>query len=279
MITAIIPNLTRKNARSVTVSLCKKLGELGITYMLDEEIKNELPEIESEFVPFYKMIELCDIIIPVGGDGTILHAAKFGKPVLGINAGRIAFMAGLEPTELDLLTHLKTGNYKTDKRMMLNVTVNNGEENVSQNYCINDVVAARGEQIKMVEIAVECDSRLINNYFTDGIIVATPTGSTAYNLSAGGPVVDPEIESLLLTPVCTHSLFSRTLIFKPDAKLSLKALSDDGMIVSCDGSDPAFVPSGGYVTVERASGDAEFIRIKADAFHDILNNKLAQRRL
>lgn len=278
MITAIIPNLTRKNAYDVTVSLCKKLGELGITYMLDEALKSELPEIGGSFVPFSQMIDECDVIIPVGGDGTILHAAKFNKPVLGINAGRIAFMAGLEPSELDLLTHLKEGGYKIDKRMMLIAKICDGSRTISQHYCINDVVA-RGEQIKMAEIAVECDSRLINNYFTDGIIVSTPTGSTAYNLSAGGPVVDPEIESILLTPVCTHSLFSRTLILKHDAKLTLKALSDDGMIVSCDGSDPAFVPVGGYVTVERASMDAEFIRIKADAFHDILNNKLAQRRL
>lgn len=279
MKTAIIPNLTRKNAYDVTVSLCHKLRELGITYMLDEELKGELSEVDADFLPFEKMIDECNIIIPVGGDGTILHAAKFGKPVLGINAGRIAFMAGLEPSELDLLTHLKDGSYKTDKRMMLVATVNDGEKDIAREYCINDVVAARGEQIKMVEISVECDSRTINDYFTDGIIIATPTGSTAYNLSAGGPVVDPEIESILLTPVCTHSLFSRTLIFKPDVKLLLRALSDEGMRVSCDGGDPIDLPYGGYITVSRAPMDAEFIRIKADAFHDILNNKLAQRRL
>lgn len=279
MKTAIIPNLTRKNARNVTVELCKKLSELGITYILDEEQRTDFGNYGGKFMPFSQMIDECDIIIPVGGDGTILHAAKFGKPVLGINAGRIAFMAGLEPTELDLLTHLKNGNYKTDKRMMLTATVNDAQKEIVCAHCINDVVAARGEIIKMVEIAVECDSRPINNYFTDGIIISTPTGSTAYNLSAGGPVVDPEIESMLLTPVCTHSLFSRTLIFKPDAKLTLKVLSDDGMRVSCDGDEPVSVPCGGFVTVERAPMDAEFIRIKADAFHDILNNKLAQRRL
>lgn len=279
MITAIIPNLTRKNARSVTVELCKKLSELGVEYIIDEAQKDAFPEVGGRFTPFAQMIDECDVIIPVGGDGTILGAAKFGKPVLGINAGRIAFMAGLEPTELDLLSHLKNGNYKTDKRMMLTATVNDGEKEIACAHCINDVVAARGEVIKMIEIAVECDGRPINDYFADGIIIATPTGSTAYNLSAGGPVVDPEIESLLLTPVCTHSLFSRTLIFKPDAKLTLKVLSDDGISVSCDGGEPITVPCGGFVTVRRAPMDAEFIRIKADAFHDILNNKLAQRRL
>ncbi len=279
MKTAIIPNLTRKNAYDVTVSLCQKLSEFGVTYMLDESLKDKFIDIGADFKPFEKMVDDCDVIIPVGGDGTIINAAKFGKPVLGINAGRIAFMAGLEPSELDLLTHLKNGNYKTDKRMMLIASIDDGEKEVACNYCINDVVAARGEQIKMVEIAVECNSRHINDYFTDGIIIATPTGSTAYNLSAGGPVVDPEIESMLLTPVCTHSLFSRTLMFKPDAVIELTILSEDGMRVSCDGGEPINIGYKGKVTVKRAPVDAEFIRIKADAFHDILNNKLAQRRL
>ncbi len=279
MKTAIIPNLTRKNAYDVTCELCKKLGEIGITYMLDESLKGEFSEIDAEFKSMEQMISDCDVIIPVGGDGTILHAAKFGKPVLGINAGKIAFMAGLEPTELELLTHLKNGDYKTDKRMMLKAVVNDGEKEIAESYCINDVVAARGEQIKMVDILVECNGRVINDYVTDGIIIATPTGSTAYNLSAGGPVVDPEIESILLTPVCTHSLFSRTLIFKSDATLTLHCHSDEGMLISCDGEEPLTLSKDGFVTVTRAPMDAEFIRIKADAFHDILNDKLTQRRL
>ncbi len=279
MKTAVIPNLTRKNAYDVTCELCRKLGETGIEYMIDEKLKDKFYNTDAQFIPFEKMIELCDVVIPVGGDGTILHAAKSGKPVLGINAGKIAFMAGLEPAELELLSHLKNGSYKTDKRMMLKAVISDGEKVLDCKYCINDVVIARGEQIKMVDISVECDGRKINDYITDGIIVSTPTGSTAYNLSAGGPVVDPEIESVLLTPVCPHSLFSRTLIFKSDAELMLHCNSDEGVLVSCDGETAVKLPKGGYVTVTRAPMDAEFIRIKADSFHDILNNKLAQRRL
>ncbi len=279
MKTAIIPNLTRKNAYDVTVQLCKKLGEIGITYMLDESLKSRFAFTDAVFLPVGEMVCQGDIIIPVGGDGTILHAAKFGKPVLGINAGKIAFMAGLEPTELELLTHLKNGEYKTDKRMMLKACIEENGKLICEKYCINDVVAARGEQIKMVEIAVECNGREINNYVTDGIIISTPTGSTAYNLSAGGPVVDPEIESILLTPVCTHSLFSRALILKSNSTVMLCAQSQEGMCVSCDGEESIKLKKGGTVKVVRAPMDAEFIRIKSDAFYDILNNKLAQRRL
>ena len=147
-------------------------------------------------------------------------AAKAGKPILGINAGRIAFMAGLEPTELDMLKNLIDGNYENDRRMMLKADVCNSDGTVVKTcFCINDVVLARGTQIKMEDISVEHNGKLINNYTADGIIISTPTGSTAYSLSAGGPVVDPQIESILLTPICTHSLFSRALIFSASTAL------------------------------------------------------------
>lgn len=276
---AVIPNLTRKNAYSVTLELCKKLKETGITYMLDEKLKDTFCDTGAAFIPADRLVAECDVIIPVGGDGTIIHAAKFGKPVLGINAGRLAFMAGLEPSELDMLSHLKEGDYQVDKRMMLCAKISKDGVVSDERYCINDVVAARGEQIKMLEISVECDGNHINNYVSDGIIVSTPTGSTAYNLSAGGPVVDPQIESILLTPICTHSLFSRSLIFKPDAALTLYNTSGETMSVSCDGEDSVRIDPGSVLTVTKAPFYSEFIRIKTDTFLDILNNKLAQRRL
>lgn len=276
---AIIPNLTRKKAIPVTWELCKKLEELNIDYMMANQTQSIFGSGKAVFLEFDEMIASCDLIIPVGGDGTIIHAAKYGKPVLGVNAGRIAFMAGLEPSELELLTHLKSGEYKTDRRMMLKAVVSKDGEIVNEKYCINDVAAARGEKIKMVEIEVKCNGSLINNYFSDGIIVATPTGSTAYNLSAGGPVVDPQIESILLTPICTHSLFSRSLIFKCDDCITLKNISDDTVSLSCDGEDPLRIEKGSVVTVTKAPMYSEFIRIKTDTFLDILNDKLAQRRL
>lgn len=278
LITAIIPNLTRKNAKSVTEKLISKLTELEIHCLADESLKDQFGEFNIEFLPFSQMIERCDLIISVGGDGTILHCAKHGKPVLGVNAGRLAFMAGIEPAELELLSSLKDGSYTVDKRMMLKavVTDENGEK-IAEKYCINDVVAARGGQIKMIEVTVKCNGSVINDYFTDGIIISTPTGSTAYNLSAGGPVVDPQIESMLLTPVCTHSLFARAMIFKPDTELSVICNSDN-INVSCDG-DTLKLHKGCTITVTKAPVFGEFIRIKTDTFLDVLNNKLAQRRL
>ncbi len=275
---AIIPNLTRKNAESVTKQLLKKLNGLEIECLADEELENQFKDYSVEFMPFSDMTEKCDLIISVGGDGTILHSAKYGKPVLGVNAGRLAFMAGIEPAELDLLSCLKSGKYEIDRRMMLKAVITNENSKIiSEKYCINDVVAARGEQIKMIEASVKCNGKKINDYFTDGIIISTPTGSTAYNLSAGGPVVDPQIESMMLTPVCTHSLFSRTLIFKPNAVLTVECESDN-INVSCDG-DTQKLGKGCEITVTKAESYGEFIRIKTDTFLDVLNNKLTQRRL
>lgn len=275
---AVIPNLTRKNAAGITAQVLSKLDELEIDCCMFGGYKEEFDDKRISFSDSYDFIKDCDVVISVGGDGTIIHSAKFGRPVLGINAGRLAFMAGLEPSELDLLCHLKDGTYTVDKRMMLSVTIKKDGEEISRKQCLNDVVIARGEKIQMVEMLVKCDGRDFNRYHTDGMIVATPTGSTAYNLSSGGPVMDPQIESMLLTPICTHSLFARTLIFKPDAVLSVICESDD-MRVSCDGEDPLIVGKGYEITVTKAPCYGEFIRIKSDSFLDILNNKLAQRRL
>lgn len=277
---ALIPNLTRKNALSVSLDVCNHLDMLNAEYYIENEHAKEFASTKAEFKDKETMISECDVIIAVGGDGTIIRASKYGKPILGINAGRIAFMAGLEPTELDMLKDLIDGRYERDRRMMLKVEVCKADGTVTGTYCcVNDAVVARGTQIKMEEICVEHNGRLLNTFTADGVIISTPTGSTAYSLSAGGPVVDPQIESMLLTPICTHSLFSRALIFKPDSEFKLYSANGCEIGLSCDGEETVFVESGSYVRVKKAEIYGEFIRIKNDTFLDILNSKLEQRRL
>ncbi len=277
---ALLPNLTRKNALPVALSVCAELDRLGAHYIMRLEDKEFFSETKAQFLPQNELLNECDVIIAVGGDGTIIHAAKAGKPILGINAGRIAFMAGLEPSELDMLVNLINGDYELDRRMMLKAEICNRDgEVIDTRFCINDAVIARGTQIKMEDLAVEHNGRLINNYTADGIIVSTPTGSTAYSLSAGGPVVDPQIESILLTPICTHSLFSRALIFKPDSVFKIYSPKNTEIGLSCDGEDTITVPANHYVKVSKAQMCGEFIRIKNETFLEILNSKLEQRRL
>lgn len=280
MIIALLPNLTRKNALSISLNVCKELDRLDADYIVKDEHRDLFSQTDARFLNEEEMLDICDVIVAVGGDGTFIHAAKYGKPILGINAGRIAFMAGLEPSELDMLDKLIIGDYELDKRMMLKAEIcDNLGKCIQTRYCVNDVVVARGTQIKMEDISVEHNGKLINNYTADGVIVSTPTGSTAYSLSAGGPVVDPQIESILLTPICTHSLFSRALIFKPDSVFKLYSPHDTELGLSCDGEETIVVPEGHSVLVSKADMFGEFIRIKNETFLEILNSKLAQRRL
>ena len=277
---ALLPNLTRKSALQVSLDVCSELEKHGMKYFIKRDYIEYFKNTEAEFLPLEEMTECCDVVIAVGGDGTIIHAAKFGKPTLGINAGRIAFMAGLEPTELEMLSALKSGEYEIDRRMMLRAEIVSPDgEILSTHYCVNDAVVARGLQIKMDDFIVEHNGKFLNKYTADGIIFSTPTGSTAYNLSAGGPVVDPQIESVLLTPICTHSLFSRSLIFKPDSEFVLRGDGDAEIGLSCDGEDAIPIGKGCSVRIKRAEMCGEFIRIKNETFLEILNSKLEQRRL
>ena len=281
---ALLPNLTRACALEVTENVCAYLDSLNVSYYFDSVLEKELPK-KYAFLPTETLLSSCDAVIAIGGDGSLIHAAKkavlHNKPVLGVNAGNLAFMAGVEKNELHLLKELIDGKYTVDKRMMLDVYCQAPNDKTPQflGVCINDVVVARGEQIKLIELDVFADDKKVNHYYSDGIILSTPTGSTAYSLSAGGPVVDPKIESILLTPICTHSLFARSLIFESNAEICVKIPEKEkDVYISCDG-DPSFsLAPGSILTVRKAKRYADFIRIKQDSFIDVLNSKLSQRR-
>ena len=281
----LMPNLTREHSYSITLQTIEKLKELNVEYLIApscaDDRFNELIKFEDDS----DSINYCDIIIAIGGDGSIIHAAKKAakknKPLLGINAGNLAFMAGIEKNELNLLKNLIDNNYYADDRMMLTADVYNEENSiVYSNVCLNDVVVARGEQIEMINLSVECDSQKINSYSSDGIIISTSTGSTAYSLSAGGPVMDPTIESILLTPICTHSLFSRSLIFNPKSVITI--INEDkknNCAISFDGEKAIPIPVNGKIIIRKSNISAKFIRIKSDNFIEVLNSKLMTRRM
>ncbi len=282
MIFTILPNLTREKAAEVTDGIISKLLSLGAGVLLPEELKSSFNLAADCFAPFEKAVAACSAVIAVGGDATIIHAAKsaaaLGKPVLGVNAGRLAFMAGLEGNELNLLSRLISGDYTVDRRLMLKAKIMRGEDELSCDYCVNDAYVSSGAGTRMESISVNLGERPLNSYLCDGVLVATPTGSTAYSLSAGGSVVDPELESILLTPVCSHSLFDRPIILRPDSVLTLTSSSDKPLKVSMDGQEFMTIEPGCRAVVSRAEFKAEFIRIKSDNFIDILAAKLAQRK-
>lgn len=283
MIVHIYSNMTRKNAFEVTTAVYNQLKRLNVSIVMDSEVKEYFPDFDTEFMPIEKSAPECDIIIAIGGDGTIIHAAHYAaecdKPVLGINAGRLGFLAGLEKQELELLENLITGKYSVDKRMMLKVKHFAEGELKSEHYCLNDCVVARGLSLRLCEIEAYSNGRKVKDYLADGLIVATPTGSTAYSLSAGGPVVDTAIESLILTPICSHSLFSRSMIFEPDTVITVEVKNTDTSlpVFSCDGEIGISLLSDSKIEISRAERTAKIIKIKADSFSDILSQKMVER--
>lgn len=283
---ALLPNFTREKSFEITKDICKQLNELGAQYSLLKSEKKNFKIDNGKYMSIEEIMLWCDIVIAIGGDGSFLNASKkavkYSKPILCVNAGRLAFMAGLEGNEIKLLKKLIDGDYKMDKRLMLDVTLLRDGKVIAEDFCINDVVLARGAKLKMTDIIVECDDKLINTYRGDGIIVATPTGSTAYSLSSGGPVVNPSTESIILTPICTQSLFARSIIFSPDNRLSMyldESSMNSDLYLSFDGEETINVRMGDKIVIKKADRFAEFIRIKSDEFFDVLNIKLADRRV
>jgi len=285
---ALLPNLTRKLAAETTREICRWLREYGAEYAATVDTARVLSDIENlQRMPFHELIDWCDAIIAVGGDGSMLMAAKdtvdYGKPILCINAGRLAFMAGLERDELEQLKRLIDGNYYLDRRMLIECVVTRDGNEMIHTHCINDVVLARGKELHMGDINVDCNGHRVNTYHADGIIVATPTGSSAYSLSAGGPVIDPGIDAIVVTPICPQSLLSRPTVFNSNSTITVSidknSPNNHDLYLSCDGADSVHIQVGDQITITKSPKYSEFIRIKNDSFFDILNNKFASEEV
>ena len=283
MIIHIHSNMTRKHAYEVTCEVYKELISLGAEISMPFELEEYFSDLNVKFLIEDTAVSLCDIIIAIGGDGTIIHAAHFAakhdKPILGINAGRLGFLAGIEKQELNLLKNLFSGNYTTDKRMMLKVLHKSGDELKGEYYCLNDCIVARGASLRLCEIEATYNKGKINTFLGDGLIIATPTGSTAYSLSAGGPVVDTAIESLILTPICTHSLFTRSMIFQSDSIIKLKVTNPEISlpVFTCDGNSGIVLEENDMLEIKKSNRATKLIKIKSDSFADIFSQKLIER--
>ena len=247
---AIIINSSKQNALPIARDSVKVLRDFGARILLTEEFKYlyENAVITDENDLYSK----ADILVVIGGDGTIIHSAKraaeYSKPVLGLNAGRVGYLAGLEGNELDKLKNLITGDYKIKNRMLLSVKVGDKEY-----FSLNDAVISKGPLSRMIDITVTLDGEHIS-YRADGLIAATPTGSTAYSLSAGGPIVDPDLDTIILTPICPQSLYARPILIAPNEEIQISVTppEDTGAYITIVGEQACPILEGQTVTVMRA---------------------------
>ena len=213
-----------------------------------------------------------ELIVVLGGDGTIMHAShtarEYGIPVIGINLGRIGYMAEIETDELWRLGDVIDGNYTVEERMMLTVEYDGVEY-----PALNDAVI-RASTTHPAFVTLFCDGQIVNTYRGDGLICSTPTGSTAYSVSAGGSVVDPKLQCIGVTPLCPQSLKARPLIFSPQCALTLRAEEGQACVLTVDGEDGIPLEAGKDVTVKRSEVSLKMIRVTEDGFYTVLNKKL-----
>jgi len=218
-------------------------------------------------------------IICFGGDGTILHmsktATKHGIPILGVNIGSMGFMAELEASELQLLSKLAKDEYTIDERMMLDVTVHRDRDIIFHDICLNDIVVTKGAVARIVHLAVKCDGVQAMECGGDGVIVATPTGSTAYSMSAGGPLVEPEAHSILVTPICAHDMACRGFVAS-DKRVITVGLTHNARrnaFLSVDGGKALRMNLGDVATIRKSKLTTKLIRLKERSFYDVVNMK------
>lgn len=282
---ALIPNLTKNGAYEESLKAIRLLKSFGGKILMTADLSEKYPDNDIAFFESHEvLIQKCDAVVTIGGDGTIIHAAKhaanFEKPLLGINMGRLGFVAELEPNELPMLERLFSGDYNVEKRQMLKVTLKSKSGSKSF-FALNDAVISRGSMTKIIDLDVWLKKSYICHYRADGLIVSTPTGSSAYALSAGGPVIEPSMSCILMTPICSHSLFSRPVLFNPSSEILVNAASreDTDLTLTIDGETTIPITADDTVVITTAEIYAELIVLKDKTFYRVLSDKFTERGL
>jgi NAD+ kinase len=227
-----------------------------------------------------------ELVVVLGGDGTVLRGAEIareaGVPMLGVNLGRVGFLAEAEYEDLDdVVDRIVARDYQVEERMTVDIEVRLDGGLLARTWALNEASVEKAARERMVEVLVEIDGRPLSKWGCDGVIFATPTGSTAYNFSAGGPVVWPEVEALLLVPISAHALFARPLVAAPTSVLALNLLPDGGdapnkgAVMWCDGRRVVDLPAGARVEVRRGALPVRFARLHRAPFTDRLVAKFA----
>ncbi len=278
----LTPNPYRDGGFKTVLAAQKILNDSGVEtrICLPFEVDKSfaLPR-DIRFSRLERELQYADMVICFGGDGTILHMAKAATrhriPILGVNIGTMGFIAELESGELQELTRIAKGDYKTDSRMMLDVTIRRGGDVVFHDLALNDVAITKGAVARIVHLNVNCDGVQALDFGGDGLLISTPTGSTAYSLSAGGPIVEPDARSILLTPICAHDIVSKCIVTSDKrtitVKMSQKARRN--AFLSVDGGRAFRMNMDDEATITCSRMETRLVRLKDRSFYDVINNK------
>lgn len=274
----IYPNFEKPHSKECTAVVISLLTSLGCKVSMPVGSESVL-DISVGYMPAEEGASWCDIMISVGGDGTILKCAKlastFDRELLGINCGRLGFMASLERKQIKELSRLVEGNYTVEERMMLDVSIGRNEENI-QMCALNEAVISGGYGSGIRDFEVYADGLQVSSLRADGLIFSTPTGASAYSLSAGGPLIEPSLDCIEFTQICPHSLFARTMLFSPQKLIEVRFKADNGCAASVivDGQSPVVLHDTDRLEITRSQQRLKLIDILGGAYFRAVNSKL-----
>jgi len=281
MILGIIPNVTKSEILKVVDTIVEELQENNLNFLICDSLlkkKNEFSKRlnECKYVPLHELINVSDMVISIGGDGTMLNTAyeirNSGKPIIGVNLGKLGFLAEFDVKSFkEFIPELISNNYTVEDRITLKGSIDKKEEL----FAVNDIVIDKGSWPKMIELSIEIDDEYVSTFSADGIIIATPTGSTGYSLSTGGPIITPGSNVITLSPIAPHTLTMRPLVISSEQKITIRAQSLYGKVhISCDGQRSDVYESPTKVIIEKSKTNIQLIHSKRKNYFEILRNKL-----
>jgi len=277
----VVVNNRRTDALDVASKMCASLGRHGLVVRVieqDAEVLTLTDDERCEVVPGGPEACVgCELVVVVGGDGTILRAAELaresGTPLLGVNLGHVGFLAEAEPEDIEhTITAIVDRAYRAEERITLDVSVFEGKRLVASTWALNEASVEKAARERMLEVVVEIDGRPLSRWGCDGVVCSTPTGSTAYNFSAGGPVVWPEVQALLIVPISAHALFARPMVVAPTSVMAVELISGNGAagVLWCDGRRTVDLPTGARIEVRRGHAPIHLARLHDAPFTDRL---------
>ena len=280
----LMPNFTKPRTWEVLRELCPRMEAMGMTAVAAGKDRDAMAAVgigpvEGAPEGAEKAAATCDLILSIGGDGTMIHSAYYAalaeKPVVGVNLGRLGFLAQIEPEELDrYLLRLQSGSCTREKRYAIQSRFSPGDGD-GLPFAINDIVFTRSPDQNLVDFEVLCNGRLIDRYYADGVIFSTPTGSTAYALSAGGPVMDPSLRAIIMVPICPHSMAVRPVVLGGDKTITQR--SGAQLVAVADGARRVTMAPGTAAIIGSSRLEPEFISFGENEFFEILTAKIKQR--
>ena len=283
----VVAHTGRADSLEAGIHVCRRLIAAGITPVVSDDELADLREAAPDLQPLALLgvdvpPSALELVIVLGGDGTILRAAELARgcdaPLLGVNLGHVGFLAEAEREDLDeTVQRALDGDYVVEERMALSVRVKRGREVAYETWALNEATVEKASRERSLEVVVEVDQRPLSTFGCDGLVMSTPTGSTAYAFSGGGPVLWPGLEAILVVPLAAHALFARPLVVAPDSPVAIELLdrSQGSGVLWCDGRRTFELPPGARVVIRRSSKPVRLARLTPRPFVDRLVNKFA----